>query len=106
MSIRDGRHISAEGNPETAKLITETGGRALAVTCDVTRSEDVQAAFTIAIETFGRVNSQFTVKMGKRGGGLQADAEPQRGPRRRPAKPARGARAGPRERRPIHGNLS
>ncbi len=99
-----GADISAEGNRETAKLITETGGRALAVTCDVTRSEDVQAAFTIAIETFGRVNSQFSVKMGKRRGGLQTHAEHARGPRG-PTKPARGARGGPRERRPIHGNL-
>lgn len=41
---------------ETARMIEEQGGRALAVTCDVRRSEDVQAALNQTIETFGRLD--------------------------------------------------
>ena len=36
--------IAEAGNQETARLIEDLGGRALAVKCDVTRSEDVKAA--------------------------------------------------------------
>ena len=36
--------ISEQGDQETARLIEGLGGRALAVTCDVTRAEDVKAA--------------------------------------------------------------
>lgn len=43
----------------TAKLIEELGGRALAVKCDVTRSEDVQSALSKTIETFGRLDFAF-----------------------------------------------
>jgi NAD(P)-dependent dehydrogenase (short-subunit alcohol dehydrogenase family) len=38
--------VSEQGNRETARMIEEAGGRTLAVTCDVTRSEDVNASFT------------------------------------------------------------
>jgi NAD(P)-dependent dehydrogenase (short-subunit alcohol dehydrogenase family) len=51
--------ISAEGGQETAHMIEESGGRALAVTCDVTRSEDVKAALHSAVETFGRIDVAF-----------------------------------------------
>ncbi|MDQ3760932.1 MAG: SDR family oxidoreductase [Actinomycetota bacterium] len=51
--------IAAEGNQNTARMIEQAGGRALAVTCDVTRSEDVQAALTTTIETFGRLDVAF-----------------------------------------------
>ncbi len=47
--------ISDQSNQETARMITELGGRALAVRCDVTRSEDVQAALNQAIDAFGRL---------------------------------------------------
>ena len=51
--------ISEQGNHETARRIEEQGGRALAVTCDVTRTEDVKAALDKTIETFGRLDFAF-----------------------------------------------
>lgn len=48
--------IAEQGNQETARLIEEQGGRVLAVTCDVRRSEDVQVALNQALETFGRLD--------------------------------------------------
>ena len=51
--------VSEQGNQETARLIEETGGHALAVTCDVRRAEDVQAALDRTIETFGRLDVAF-----------------------------------------------
>jgi NAD(P)-dependent dehydrogenase (short-subunit alcohol dehydrogenase family) len=51
--------ISDQGNHETARMITELGGRALAVRCDVTRSEDVQAALNQAVDAFGRLDIAF-----------------------------------------------
>jgi NAD(P)-dependent dehydrogenase (short-subunit alcohol dehydrogenase family) len=61
---RDGAHvvvadISEQGSQETARLIEELGGRVLAVTCDVTRAEDVKAALDKTIETFGRLDFAF-----------------------------------------------
>jgi len=51
--------VSEQGNQETARLIEEQGGRALAVRCDVTRTEDVQRALNATIETFGRLDFAF-----------------------------------------------
>jgi NAD(P)-dependent dehydrogenase (short-subunit alcohol dehydrogenase family) len=51
--------VSEQGNQQTARLIEEQGGRALAVRCDVTRTEDVKAALAKAIETFGRLDFAF-----------------------------------------------
>jgi NAD(P)-dependent dehydrogenase (short-subunit alcohol dehydrogenase family) len=51
--------ISDQGNQETARRIEELGGRALAVRCDVTRSEDVKAAVGQAVAAFGRLNVAF-----------------------------------------------
>ncbi|WP_248299479.1 glucose 1-dehydrogenase [Halorhabdus amylolytica] len=48
--------IDEAGNEETADLIEETGSRALAVTCDLRKSNDVQAALDAAIEEFGRLD--------------------------------------------------
>ncbi len=48
--------ISEPGNQETARMIDEAGGRALAVACDVSRSEEVKAALERTIETFGRLD--------------------------------------------------
>jgi NAD(P)-dependent dehydrogenase (short-subunit alcohol dehydrogenase family) len=36
--------ISEQGSQDTARLIEEAGGRALAVKCDVSRAEDIKAA--------------------------------------------------------------
>jgi NAD(P)-dependent dehydrogenase (short-subunit alcohol dehydrogenase family) len=51
--------VAADGNRETARMIEEAGGRALAVTCDVTRAGDIEAALRAAIERFGRVDIAF-----------------------------------------------
>ena len=48
--------VSEQGNRETASMIEEAGGRALAVRCDVSRAEDVKAALDRAVETFGRLD--------------------------------------------------
>ena len=51
--------IDEEGSQETARLINDAGGRALAVRCDVTRSEDVKAALDFTIDRFGRLDVAF-----------------------------------------------
>ena len=51
--------IAEQHAQETARLIEEQGGRALAVTCDVTRDEEVGAALDKTTETFGRLDAAF-----------------------------------------------
>jgi len=51
--------ISERSNQETARMIEELGGRALAVRCDVTRAEDVKAALNKGVEAFGRLDFAF-----------------------------------------------
>jgi NAD(P)-dependent dehydrogenase (short-subunit alcohol dehydrogenase family) len=51
--------VSERGNRETARLIEEAGGRALAVRCDVTRAGNVEAALGKAVEAFGRLDFAF-----------------------------------------------
>jgi NAD(P)-dependent dehydrogenase (short-subunit alcohol dehydrogenase family) len=52
--------VSEQGNNrETARMIEEAGGRALAVRCDVSRAADVKAALDSTIETFGRLDFAF-----------------------------------------------
>lgn len=51
--------ISADGCRETAEVITRAGGQAVAVTCDVTKSHDVQAALNQTVEAFGRLDFAF-----------------------------------------------
>jgi NAD(P)-dependent dehydrogenase (short-subunit alcohol dehydrogenase family) len=51
--------VSDHGNQDTARMIEEFGGRALAVRCDVTRSEHVQAALNRAVGEFGRLDVAF-----------------------------------------------
>lgn len=51
--------ISEQDIQETASLIEKQGGRVLAVTCNVTRAEDVQTALHKTIETFGRLDAAF-----------------------------------------------
>ena len=48
--------INEEGNQKTAAQIKELGSDALAVTCDLRESEDVQAAIKETIEEFGRLD--------------------------------------------------
>ena len=49
--------VDAKHNQETADLITEIGGQALAVTCDVTNSQEVASALGQTMETFGRLDA-------------------------------------------------
>ena len=51
--------VSEQANQDTARMIQELGGHALAVTCDVRRNEDVQRALNATIETFGRLDFAF-----------------------------------------------
>lgn len=51
--------VSEKENQETARLIEEKGGRALAARCDVTRIEDVRAAVERTADTFGRLDFAF-----------------------------------------------
>ena len=51
--------VAEDGNRETARMIEQAGGRALAVRCDVTRSEDVKAALEKAVDAFGRLDAAF-----------------------------------------------
>jgi NAD(P)-dependent dehydrogenase (short-subunit alcohol dehydrogenase family) len=51
--------ISEQNVRDTARRIEELGGRALAVACDVTRTEDVKAALDETIESFGRLDVAF-----------------------------------------------
>ena len=51
--------LSEQDNRETARMIEESGGRALAVGCDVTRTEDVKAALDKTVDAFGRLDVAF-----------------------------------------------
>ena len=51
---RDGAAAEA-----TAGIIRQNGGEAIAVTADVTRSEEVKAYVRTAIETFGQIDCFF-----------------------------------------------
>jgi NAD(P)-dependent dehydrogenase (short-subunit alcohol dehydrogenase family) len=51
--------IAAEGNQETARLIEQAGGQALAVTCDVTSTDDIRAALEATVERFGGLDIAF-----------------------------------------------
>lgn len=51
--------VSEPSARETARLIEALGGQALAVACDITRGEEVQAALDATIEAFGRLDFAF-----------------------------------------------
>jgi NAD(P)-dependent dehydrogenase (short-subunit alcohol dehydrogenase family) len=53
--------IGEQANEETARLIEQEGGRALAVRCDVTKADDVKAALEKTAETFGRLDFAFNM---------------------------------------------
>ena len=61
---REGAHlvvadVDENANAETARLIEAAGARAVAVRCDVTRPQDVQAALQAAVDTFGGLDIAF-----------------------------------------------
>jgi NAD(P)-dependent dehydrogenase (short-subunit alcohol dehydrogenase family) len=51
--------VAAEGNRETARLIEDAGGQALAVSCDVTSADDVRTALDATVDRFGRLDIAF-----------------------------------------------
>ncbi|WP_342153504.1 SDR family oxidoreductase [Methylorubrum sp. SB2] len=51
--------VSQEGNEDTARMIEQAGGRAVAVRCDVSDSGDVKRALDLTAETFGRLDFAF-----------------------------------------------
>ncbi len=51
--------VADKENEQTARLIEASGGRVLALRCDVTRAEDVKAALDETIRTFGRLDYAF-----------------------------------------------
>ena len=51
--------IAERDNQETARMVEELGGSALALNCDVTRNEDIQQALKATIEKFGRLDFAF-----------------------------------------------
>lgn len=50
---------TAEGLRQTADAINDAGGEVLAITCDVSAPEQVEAAVTRTVETFGRLDIAF-----------------------------------------------
>ncbi|RZU24109.1 SDR family oxidoreductase [Streptomyces sp. BK239] len=50
---------SEDGLRETARLIEEAGGQALALTCDVTSEDDVRSALDDTVQAFGRLDVAF-----------------------------------------------
>ncbi|RAM37391.1 SDR family oxidoreductase [Arthrobacter globiformis] len=51
--------IDAAGNEETARLVSEHGGRVLTAKCDVTSSSDIEAVIGQTIKEFGRLDAAF-----------------------------------------------
>ena len=51
--------LSADGVRQTAALITEAGGQATAVVADISKSADVSAMMTAALDTYGRLDCAF-----------------------------------------------
>ncbi|GAA3853776.1 SDR family oxidoreductase [Streptomyces lacrimifluminis] len=51
--------LSPDGLRETARLIEQAGGQALALTCDVTSEDDVRSALDATVQAFGRLDVAF-----------------------------------------------
>ena len=51
--------VAADGNRETARMVEQAGGEALAVSCDVTHGEEIEAALQAGVERFGRLDIAF-----------------------------------------------
>ena len=51
--------VAVDGARETARAIEQAGGQALAVACDVTSAEEIEAALIAAVERFGRLDIAF-----------------------------------------------
>jgi NAD(P)-dependent dehydrogenase (short-subunit alcohol dehydrogenase family) len=51
--------VAMDGNRETASMIEQAGGQALAVACNVARSDDIAAALHAGVERFSRLDIAF-----------------------------------------------
>jgi NAD(P)-dependent dehydrogenase (short-subunit alcohol dehydrogenase family) len=51
--------VATDGNQQTARMIEQAGGQSLAVSCTVTRAEDIKAALQAAVERFDRLDIAF-----------------------------------------------
>jgi NAD(P)-dependent dehydrogenase (short-subunit alcohol dehydrogenase family) len=51
--------VATDGNEETARMIEDAGGQALAVSCDVTRGDEIGAGLNAAVDRFGRLDIAF-----------------------------------------------
>src|SRR5690349_8409625 len=51
--------VGEEANKETARLIEQEGGRAVAVRCDVTQRDQIKAVLDQTAEAFGRLDFAF-----------------------------------------------
>ena len=51
--------VATDGNQQTARMIEQAGGQSLAVSCNVTRADDIKAALHTAVERFGRLDIAF-----------------------------------------------
>jgi NAD(P)-dependent dehydrogenase (short-subunit alcohol dehydrogenase family) len=51
--------VDEQANNETARLIETAGGQVIAVRCDVTRAQDLQAAMDATVEAFGGLDVAF-----------------------------------------------
>jgi NAD(P)-dependent dehydrogenase (short-subunit alcohol dehydrogenase family) len=51
--------VAKDANDTTAQMINDQGGRALAITCDVTSDDDVRAALDTMLGEFGRLDIAF-----------------------------------------------
>jgi len=51
--------VAERSSKETARMISELGGQALTVRCDVTQGGEVRAALDQAVNTFGRLDIAF-----------------------------------------------
>ena len=51
--------VAENDNADTARAVESLGVRSLAVRCDVTSSDDVEAAVQSTLEAFGRLDAAF-----------------------------------------------
>ena len=51
--------VDEQANTDTARMIETAGGQVIAVRCDVTRAQDLQAAIDATVEAFGGLDVAF-----------------------------------------------
>jgi NAD(P)-dependent dehydrogenase (short-subunit alcohol dehydrogenase family) len=68
--------VAPKPNEETVALVTQAGGTAKAVTCDVAKEDEVQAAVDATVEAYGRLdiiynNVGISSRFGDKGGAVR-----------------------------------